>query len=212
MKYTQVLISVGMGLCCLSPTAVVAQSLIKPSSSLTLLPVTTFEVIDGINLDPDGQGDADGVFPGNFDTVVLGGIGESGENAEYDLSKVTIPIGYQVKEAVFKVTVTPNQTFGFGAGPKRSSGLVVRGYQGNGVADASDFQAGRILDRKTISPTFVFDTVSFNVTRFVRNSLERKIPIVGFGVRAKDIGAQSLARSGQTPDIGPRLIITIGRR
>lgn len=52
-------------------------------TTFTFDPTIIFEVGDGFFSEPfDGQGDADAVFPGNFDTVVLGSSGENSENAE----------------------------------------------------------------------------------------------------------------------------------
>lgn len=171
-------------------------------------PSTTFEVGDGFFPGAfDGQGDADAIFPGNFDTVVLGTSGENTQNAEFDLSGFSIPREETITEANFQITVLPNQTFGLGATGQRPSSLAVRGYVGNGQPDASDFQAGTILDTASISPEFVEELINFDVTSFIQNLVSEQNDFAGFGVRAQTIGGITLDR-GTFSGFGPKLTIT----
>ena len=59
-----------------------------------------------------------------------------------------------------------------------------------------------------ISPDFIQQTLNFDVTDFVQRLSSEADAIVGFGVRATDIGAQTLSRG--FAGTGPKLIITTG--
>jgi hypothetical protein len=171
-------------------------------------PTTTFEVGDGFfGGSFDGQGDEDAIFSGNFDTVVLGTFAENSENAEFDLSEFSVPNEEKITEATFQVTVLPNETFGSGATGERPSSLAVRGYIGNGQPDASDFQAGNILDTASISPEYVEELIDFDVTSFVQDIVSEENDFAGFGVRAQTIGGILLDR-GIFSGKGPKLTIT----
>lgn len=178
------------------------------AADFTLNPITTFEVGDGFFSGVfDGQGDADAIFPGNFDTVVLGTFGENSENAEFDISEFSVPNEETIARATFQVTVQPNQTFGLGATGQRPSSLAVRGYIGNGQPDASDFQAGNILDTASISPEYVQEFINFDVTSFIQDIVSEQNDFAGFGVRAETIGGITLDR-GTFSGFGPKLTIT----
>ncbi|OKH29506.1 hypothetical protein NIES2101_43300 [Calothrix sp. HK-06] len=83
------------------------------AANFTFNPTVTFEVRDGFSPGNfDGQGDADAVFPDNFDTVVLSTFGENSENAEFNLSGFSIPIEETITNATYQATVLPNLTFG----------------------------------------------------------------------------------------------------
>lgn len=178
------------------------------AADFTFNPTVTFEVIDG-GFPPnsfDGLGDE--VFPGNFDTVVLGDIGEAAEFAEFNISGFSIPPLESITSAIFQATSPPNEVFGLGASGQRPTSLAVRGYVGNGLVDASDFQAGTILDSVNVSPNFVQETYNFDVTAFIQNLVNNGDSFAGFGIRAQnDIGGLLLDR-GTFSGNGPRLIIT----
>jgi len=57
----------------------------------TFDPTITFEVIDITEGSFNFDGTGDLLFPGNFDTVVLGTFGEAAEFAEFDISDFSIP-------------------------------------------------------------------------------------------------------------------------
>ncbi|MBD2513800.1 PEP-CTERM sorting domain-containing protein [Nostoc sp. FACHB-973] len=178
------------------------------AANFTFNPTTTFEVGDGFFSEPfDGNGDTDAVFPGNFDTVVRGTVGENSENAEFDISGFSIPPLETITSAIFEATGLSNQVFGLGVSGERPTSLGVRGYVGNGVADASDFQAGTILDTVNVSPSYVQETYNFDVTAFIQNLVSNGNSFAGFGVRAQDFGGLSLDR-GTFSGNRPRLIIT----
>jgi hypothetical protein len=170
------------------------------AASFTLNPATTFEVGDGFFGGTfDGSGDADAVFPGNFDTVVLGTFGENSENAEFNLNGFSVPTNEVIISAFFQVAVQPNQVFGLGVSGQRPGSLGVRGYLGNGLADASDFEAGTLLDTAAVSPNYIRQELSFDVTNFVKKSVADQASFAGFGVRAQSFGGISL--SGTRPTL-----------
>lgn len=181
------------------------------AASFSIGPDITFEVIDG-GLGPspfDGEGDPEDIFPENFDTVVLGSLGETSQNAEFNINNFPILADKIIDEAIFQITVLPNQVFGLGAPNNRPSGLDVRGFIGNGQADASDFEAGTILDSVAISSDFA-DTaeqvVSFDVTTFLSDLVSDGNDFAGFSVRAADPGATLLSRASSI-NPGPQLLI-----
>lgn len=177
------------------------------AANSTFNPTVTFEVIDGgFSGAFDGLGDE--TFPGNFDTVVLGSQGEAAEFAEFNISSFSIPPSQSITKAVFQVTGLPNEVFGLGASGQRPTTLAVRGYVGNGLVNASDFQAGSILDTVSVSPNYVQETYNFDVTAFIQNLVSNGDSFAGFGIRAQnDIGGLLLDR-GTFSGNGPRLIIT----
>jgi hypothetical protein len=178
------------------------------AANFTFNPNVTFEVGDGFFSEPfDGRGDTDAVFPGNFDTVVLGTSGENSENAEFDLSGFSIPTEETITNATYQVTVSPNLTVGLGATGQRPSSLAVRGYVGNGQPDTSDFQAGTILDTANVSPEYIEETLNFNVTSFIQNIVSARSNIPGFGIRAQSIGGITLDRGTFSGKV-PKLLIT----
>ncbi|RUS93319.1 hypothetical protein DSM106972_096750 [Dulcicalothrix desertica PCC 7102] len=178
------------------------------AANFTFNPTVTFEVGDGFSPGTfDGQGDTDAVFPGNFDTVVLGTFGENSENAEFNLSGLSIPVEETIAKATYQVTVLPNLTGGLGVSNIRPSGLTVRGYVGNEQPDEEDFQAGTILDTAKVSPEYIEETLNFDVTSFIQNIVSDGKNIPGFGIRAQNIGAITLDR-GTFSGKGPKLLIT----
>ena len=171
-------------------------------------PSNTFEVVDGaFGGSFDGLGDEDAVFPGNFDTVFLGTVIEGSEHAEFDLSGFSISSEETITEATYQVTVQANEAFAAGTNGQRPSSIAVRGYVGNGQPDASDFQAGTILDTASISPEDIEELINFDVTSFIQNIVSEQDDFAGFGIRAQTIGAIVLDR-GTFSGKGPKLTIT----
>lgn len=151
-------------------------------------PETTFEVIDGgINGKFDGIGDS--VFPGNFFTVILGSSGEAAEFAEFDISNFVVPEGKTITNAKFNVRITGLEVGGLGANfGDNPDSIGVFGYAGNGVADASDFEKGILLDRENTSKPYVGQQLSFDVTDFVQNLVNSDESFAGIGLRALELG------------------------
>ncbi|MGB3637263.1 MAG: cadherin-like domain-containing protein [Rivularia sp. (in: cyanobacteria)] len=158
------------------------------ANTFSFEPETTFEVIDG-GFDGDFDGTGDSVFPGNFFTVILGSSGEAAEFAEFDIGEFSIPEGKTITSARFDVKITGLEVGGLGApfGDNPDS-IGAFGYAGNGVADASDFEAGVLLDTEDTSNPFVGQQLSFDVTDFVQNLVNNDESFAGIGLRALEFG------------------------
>lgn len=157
-------------------------------STFSFEPETTFEVIDG-GFEGDFDGTGDSVFPGNFFTIVLGNSGEAAEFAEFNISELSIPEGETITNARFDVKITGLEVSGLGVpfGDNPDS-IGVFGYAGNGVADASDFQTGILLDTEDTSKPFVGQQLSFDVTEFIQNLIQNSESFAGLGLRALEFG------------------------
>lgn len=177
------------------------------AATFTLNPSITFEVVDGGGEGLfDGNGDA--VFPGNFDNSAKGPFGEASELAEFNITELFIPPQETITSAIFQVNSTGAFTFGGGIGNtngRAPTSLLVQGFIGNGQVDASDFQAGTILDTVNVFQNFGPETFNFDVTLFLQSLLNNNNSLAGFNVRASDIGAINFSRDGVQ---GPKLIIT----
>ncbi|MEA5595212.1 calcium-binding protein [Rivularia sp. UHCC 0363] len=157
-------------------------------ANISFEPETTFEVIDGgMNGEFDGTGDS--VFPGNFFTVILGRSGEAAEFAEFDISELSGLNKKTITSARFDVKITGLEVGGLGANfgdnPDRIGAF---GYAGNGVADASDFEAGILLDTENTSSPSLEQQLSFDVTDFVQNLINNGESFAGIGLRALELG------------------------
>lgn len=189
-----------MGLC----LTLAASGEAKAATFTIADPEVDFEVIDGGNLGLfDGLGDE--VFS-TFNTVVLGSFGEAAEFAEFDLRDFSVTSGEVITSATFQVQLTSLEVGGlgvpFGVNPNN---LGVYGYVGNGIAEASDFQAGTLLKVLNISSASVGDILSFDVTAFINNLVNGSNPFAGFGIRAQEFGGLAIEESSS---VGvPRLTI-----
>ena len=96
--------------------------------------------------------------------MILGSSGEAAEFAEFDIGEFSIPEGKTITSARFDVKITGLEVGGLGApfGDNPDS-IGAFGYAGNGVADASDFEAGVLLDTEDTSNPFVGQQLSFDV-------------------------------------------------
>lgn len=157
-------------------------------------PEVDFEVIDGGSEDPfDGLGDA--VFS-TFNTVVLGTTGESAEFAEFDISGFSVPPGEVITSAYLQVQLTNLQVGGLGVNfGENPDSLGVYGYVGNGIAEASDFEAGTLLNTLDISSASVGDILTFDVSAFAQDLVTNGESFVGLGVRAQDFGGLAIEES-----------------
>ncbi|HYW18692.1 MAG TPA: PEP-CTERM sorting domain-containing protein [Nodularia sp. (in: cyanobacteria)] len=176
------------------------------AAKLTVNPTVTFEVVDGGSLGTfDGLGDE--IFPNNFDSVVLGSQGEAAEFAEFDLTEFSIPPLKVITSVIFQAQIFTTQTFGLGSpGGIPPNKLGVFGYVGNGEPNASDLQAGTLLNTVDTSTAIGGEILSFDVTSFVQNLVSNGDTFVGLAVRAQDPGGLTLG-SANFPGITPRLII-----
>jgi hypothetical protein len=156
-------------------------------------PEVDFEVIDGGSSGVfDGLGDE--VFP-TFNNVIRGSQGEAAALVEFDISSFLVPPS-DVETAEFRLQLARRQVNGLGVNPGENPNILsIYGYAGNGIAEASDFQAGTLLGTLDISSAAVGDFLSFDVAPLVKNLLSDENAIVGLGVRAQDFGGVSLQES-----------------
>jgi hypothetical protein len=181
------------------------------AASFTFAPTITFEVLD---LDEqyyfggpgrfDGRGDL--VFPGNFDIVMKGTMGEGVQLAEINIGSLPLAPNTIISSAIFQAEILTFETFGLGIGTINPGKLGIFGYVGNGTVEASDFEAGVLLSSVDVSSSSAGDILSFDVTPFVNQRVSNGDTFAGFGIRALNIGGVALQR-GEFSGIPPRLII-----
>ncbi len=181
------------------------------AATFNLLPTITFEVIDfderyygGGPSRFDGLGDL--VFPGNFDSVVRGTIGEAAEFAEFNISSLSLAPDTIITSAIFQAEIYSFETFGLGVGFLNPGSLGIFGYIGNGTVDASDLEAGVFLSSVDISSSSPGDILSFDVRPFVNQRVSNGDAFAGFGIRALNLGTLTLG-GANFPGIQPRLIV-----
>jgi len=181
------------------------------ATSFTFAPTITFEVLDledqyyfGGPGRFDGLGDL--VFPGNFDVVVRGTIGEAAEFAEFNIGSFSLAPNTVISSAVFQAEIYTFLVYGLGVSATNPGSLGIFGYVGNGTVDASDFEAGVLLSSVDISSSSPGDLLSFDVTPFVNQRVSNGDTFAGFGIRALNFGSLALG-GGNLPGIQPRLIV-----
>jgi len=177
------------------------------AASFTFAPTITFEVIDG-GYDGDSfDGLGDLVFPGNFDTVVRGTVGEAAEFAEFNIGSFSLAPNTVISSAVFQAELLSFFVTGLGVDDYTNPGtLGIFGYVGNGTVEASDFEAGVLLSSVDVSSSSAGDILSFDVTPFVNQRVSNGDTFAGFGIRALNFGGLALQR-GEFSGIQPRLIV-----
>ncbi|AFY58361.1 putative calcium-binding protein [Rivularia sp. PCC 7116] len=174
------------------------------TNTFSFQPETTFEVIDG-GFDGEFDGTGDSVFPGNYFTVILGSNGEAAEFAEFDIGEFSIPEGEIITSARFDVKITGLEVGGLGASfGDNPDSIGAFGYAGNGVADASDFETGVLLDTEDTLLPSVGQQLSFDVTDFVQNLVNGGESFAGIGLRALELGGVAVDPSSVSM---PTLII-----
>ena len=181
------------------------------AASFTFAPTITFEVLD---LDDqyyfggpgrfDGLGDL--VFPGNFDTVVRGTLGEAAEFAEFNIGSLFLAPNKVISSAIFQAEIYSFATVGLGVGSINPGSLGIFGYVGNGTVEASDFERGVFLSSVDVSSSSPGNILSFDVSPFVNGRVSNGDAFAGFGIRALNLGALTLG-GGNFPGIQPRLIV-----
>lgn len=177
------------------------------AASFTFAPAVTFEVIDGGYFGNSFDGLGDEVFPGNFDTVVRGTLGEAAEFAEFNINSLFLDSNTVISSAVFQAQINSFSVTGLGVNNYTNPGsLGIFGYVGNGAVDASDFEAGVLLSSVDVSSSSVGDILSFDVTPFINQRVSNGDTFAGFGIRALNFGSLSLER-GEFSGIPPRLIV-----
>jgi len=176
------------------------------AATFTLAPTINFEVIDGGYDGHSFDGLGDKVFPGNFDTVVRGTVGENAQLAEFNIGSFSLAPNTVISSAVFQAEIYTLEAWGLGIGIINPGKLGIFGYVGNGTVEASDFEAGVLLSSVDVSSSSAGDILSFDVTPFVNQRVSNSDTFAGFGIRALNLGGLALER-GQFSGIEPRLIV-----
>ena len=181
------------------------------AASFTFAPTITFEVLDledqyyfGGPGRFDGLGDL--VFPGNFDVVVRGTIGEAAEFAEFNIGSFSLAPNTVISSAVFQAEIYTFLVYGLGVSATNPGSLGIFGYVGNGTVEASDFEAGVFLSSVDVSSSSPGDILSFDVTPFVNQRVSNRDAFAGFGIRALNLGSLTLG-GANFPGIQPRLVV-----
>jgi hypothetical protein len=175
------------------------------ATTFTFTPTLTFEVIDGGQFDGyiyDGLGDL--VFPGNFDIVLKGTLGEAAQLAEINIGQFSLAPNTVISSAIFQTRINSLVVFGLGIDVINPGSLGIFGYVGNGTVEASDFEAGVFLSSVDVSSSSAGDILNFDVTPFVNQQVSKGDAFAGFGIRALNVGGVGLNNFSNT---GPRLII-----
>jgi hypothetical protein len=177
------------------------------AGSFTFAPTITFEVIDLEEGSSRFDGLGDLVFPGNFDVVARGTVGEAAEFAEFNIGSLSFTPNTVIKSAVFQAQINSFFVIGLGVNEFTNPGsLGIFGYVGNGTVEASDFEAGVLLSSVDISSSSVGDILNFDVTPFVNQRVSNRDAFAGFGIRALNFGSLALER-GEFSGNGPKLIV-----
>jgi len=181
------------------------------AASFTFAPTITFEVLDledqyyfGGPGRFDGLGDL--VFPGNFDTVVKGTVGEAAQFAEFNIGSFSLAPNTVISSAVLQAEIFSFLVYGLGVSATNPGSLGIFGYVGNGTVEASDFEAGVLLSSVDVSSSSAGDILSFDVTPFVNQRVSNRDAFAGFGIRALNFGSLALNNSNFS-GIQPRLIV-----
>lgn len=190
---------------CTAISLVLGVSTEVKAATFTFGPATTFEVIDGgFSGSFDGRGDE--VFPGNFDAVVKGTVGEAAEFVEFDMSGFSLAPNTSIRRAIVQAEIYTFSTTGLGIGSVNPGSLGIFGYVGNGVANASDFEAGVFLSAVEVSDLSAGDIITFDVTQFIDQRVSNRDAFAGFGIRALNLGTLTLGGTN-FPGMPPRLIV-----
>jgi hypothetical protein len=176
----------------------------------------TFQVIDGGSYGSfDGQGDA--VFrvsynndseaypPHSWDNVEKTGARETAALLEFPLSSlvsyITRPHGENAR-----ITSITSAVLRIGAGMALSAPMGAFGYVGNGIPEASDFEAGAFLDSQEI--TGYSGWYDFNVTPFIKELFSNNNEFGGFALRSLNQGGIWLPQVASQAIYPPRLIVS----
>jgi len=176
----------------------------------------TFQVIDG---DPygsfDGRGDA--VFrvsysndpfenpPHSWYTTERTDAGEIAALLEFRLSYLTRYITRPHGENA-RITSITNAVLRIGAGMTDSALMGAFGYVGNGIPEASDFEAGVFLDSQEIRGYSGW--YDFNVTPFVQELFSNNNEFGGFALRSLNQDSIWLPQLASLQTYPPQLIVS----
>jgi hypothetical protein len=144
--------------------------------------------------------------------IVLRGISsETGKSADIaTLTEINIGNFSFAPNSITSAILQAELNFGvFGTGitnPISNPGsLAIFGYVENGTAEASDFEAGVLLNSIDISSLSAGDILNFDVTPFVNQRVSNGDTFAGFSIHALNFGAVNLMDA--TSNNGPKLIV-----
>ena len=175
--------------------------------SLTFSPTITFEIVDINHWGNTYDGLGDWLFPEKFDYVysktkyIEGGY-ETAAFAEFNIGNFSVTPNTFINRAIFQAEFFSSQ-LNEGLNP---GSLGIFGYEGNGIAEVSDFEAGVFLSSVDVSSSSVGDILNFDVTPFINQRVNNGDAFAGFGIRALNPGGIILG-GVYFPGIQPRLIV-----
>jgi len=176
----------------------------------------TFQVIDGGSYGSfDGRGDrvfavsyrndSEGWNPHSWDSTERTDAREVAALLEFRFSNLTRYItAYRGENA--KVTSITNAVLRIGAGMTNSALMGAFGYVGNGIAEASDFEAGVFLDSQEIRG--YSDWYDFNVTPLVQELFSNNNEFGGFALRSLNQDSIWLPQVASRVSYPPLLIVS----
>jgi len=176
----------------------------------------TFSVIDGDSYGSfDGLGDtvagvsynndAESFPPHSWGGTERTDAREVAALLEFRFSSLTRFItGYRDENA--KITSITNAVLRIGAGMTDSALMGAFGYVGNGIAEASDFEAGVFLDSQEIRGYSRW--YEFNVTPFIQELFSNNNEFGGFALRSLSQDSIWLPQVASRESYPPRLIVS----
>jgi hypothetical protein len=173
-------------------------------------PVITFHAYDGGSFGSfDGLGDAvDSVTDHSWSMVERTTASEIAALTEFSIPDFTkFSTGFRtdtkitnIIRAVLRVEINGWLGDGYGA-----PNLGLFGYVGNGTAEASDFEAGILLE--SFIGSYVIMSVDFNVTPFFNGLVSNNNEFAGFAVRSLTENRTFLSYGGEIVTSPPTLFV-----
>ena len=175
----------------------------------------TFQVIDGDSYGSfDGRGDtvfsasgndSESSYPHSWYGTERTDAREVAALLEFRLSSLTRYITRPHGENA-RITSITNAVLRIGAGMTNSALMGAFGYVGNGIPEASDFEAGVFLDSQEVRGYSGW--YDFNVTPFVQELFSNNNEFGGFALRSLNQDSIWLPRIASQASYPPRLIVS----
>jgi hypothetical protein len=130
--------------------------------------------------------------------IVFSNAGRDGGRLRTRLAEFNISSFFLAPNTIIRSAVFQDKISSFGE--SRFVSLGIFGYEGNGTAEASDFDNGVFLSSVDISSSSPGDTLNFDVTAFVNQRVSSNSnPFAGFAIRMLNRGGATL---GGTDTLG----------
>ena len=113
--------------------------------------------------------------------IVFSNAGRDGGRLRTRLAEFNISSFFLAPNTIIRSAVFQDKISSFGE--SRFVSLGIFGYEGNGTAEASDFDNGVFLSSVDISSSSLGDTLSFDVTQFVNQRVSNSDAFAGFALR-----------------------------